>query len=110
MLVWPTCGSWHLLPILANSIDDRLSFLLRGIVLHIAELGFAGWTSSHRQRTCLEPERQLLPDQFDDIALLDLAARLRPLTVDFDVPAGHGIRRQASRFVKTGAPQPSIGA
>jgi hypothetical protein len=110
MLIWPTCGSWHLLPILANSIDDRLSFLLRGIVFDIAEFCFTGRTSSHWQRTRLEPERQLFPHQFDDIAFLDLAARLRPLTVDFDVPAGHGFRRQAPRFVKASAPQPSIDA
>lgn len=47
MLVWPTCGSWHLLSILVNSIDDRLSFLLRNIVLDIAALCFTRGTSSH---------------------------------------------------------------
>lgn len=110
MLVWSTCGSWHLLSILANSIDDRLSFLLRCIVLGIAALYFTRGTSSYRQRTGLEPERQLSPDQFDDIAFPDLAARLRPLTIDFDVSAGHGVRRQDPRFIEAREPQPSVDA
>ncbi len=110
MLVWPTCGSWHLLSILVNSTDDRLSFLLRRIVLDITAFYFTRGTSSYRQRTDLEPERQLTPDQFDNIAFPDLAARLRPLTIDFDVPAAHGVRRQDPRFIEAREPQPSVDA
>ncbi len=110
MLVWSTCGSWHLLSILANSIDDRLSFLLRCIVLGITALYFTRGTAFYRQRTSLEPERQLSPDQFDDIAFPDLAAWFRPLTIDFDVSAGHGVRRQDPRFIEAREPQPSVDA
>ncbi len=110
MLVWPTCGSWHLLSILANSIDDRLSFLLRCIVLGIAALCLTRRTSSYRQRTGLEPERQLSPYQFDDIAFPDLTAGLRPLTIDFDVSACHGVRREDPRFIEAREPQPSVNA
>ena len=110
MLVWSTCGSWHLLSILANSTDDRLSFLLRCIVLGIAALYFTCGASSYRQRTSLAPERQLSPDQFDDIAFPDLAAWLGPLTIDFDVPAGHRVRRQDPCFIEAREPQPSVDA
>ena len=110
MLVWPTCGSRHLLSILANSIEDRLSFLLRCIVLDIAAFYFTRGTSSCRQRTGLEPERQLPPDQFDDIAFPDLAARLRPLTIDLDMSTGHGVRRQNPCFIEARKPQPSVDA
>jgi hypothetical protein len=110
MLVGPAPGSRHLLPILANSIDYRLTFLLRCTVLDIAQLYLTRGSSSRRQRTRFESERQLSPDEFDDIALPDLTARLRPLPIDLDVPACHGSRRQAARFVKAREPQPSIDA
>ena len=110
MFVGPASCSRHLLPILANSVDYRLTFLLRCTVLDIAQLDLTRGPSSRRQRTRFESERQLSPDEFDDIALPDLAARLRPLSIDLDMPACHGSRCQAARFVKAGEPQPSIDA
>ena len=110
MFVGPASRCRHLLPVLAYTIDDRLAILLRCIVLEIAEFCFTRRPSPRRQRTCLEPERQLFADEFDDIAFPDLTAGFRPLSIDFDVPTGYGSRRQAARFVKACEPQPSIDA
>ena len=110
MLVGPAPGCRHLLPILPNSVDYRLTLLLRCTVLDIAQLYLTRGASSRRQRTRFESERQLSPDEFDDIALPDLTARLRPLSIDLDVPARHCGRRQAPCFVKAREPQPSIDA
>lgn len=110
MFVGPAPRSRHLLPILTNFVDYRLPLLLRFTVLDIAQLYLTRGSSSRRQRTRFEPERQLSPEEFDDITLPDLATRLRPFAIDLDVPACHGSRRQAARFVKAREPQPSVDA
>ena len=110
MFVGPAPRARHLLAILTDAVDDCLALLLRCLFFDIAKLCFTGRTSSRRQRARLESERQLSPDQLDDIALPDLAARLRPLSIDFDVSAGDGRRRQTPGLVKTCEPQPAINA
>jgi len=110
MLVGPASRSRHLLSILAYAVEDRLTFLLCGIVLDIAALCFTRGSSSLRQRTRLEAERQLSADELDDVTLPDLAARPCPLAIDPDVPAAHGSGRQPPCLVEAREPQPSIYA
>ena len=110
MFVGPASRSRHLLPILAYAVDDRLTFLLCGIVLAIATLCFTRGSSSLRQRARLEAERQLSAHEFDDVTLPDLATRPCPLAIDPDVPAAHGSGRQTPCFVEAREPQPSIDA
>jgi hypothetical protein len=110
VLVGPPVGAWHLQPVPANRICDRLPFLdgfLRFEVTRscLNSRPAANGNERHRQQV-----RQLASRHFDNVTRLDTMPWPGPFAAHFNVPALHCRCRQDPRLEESRVPQPLVYA
>ena len=110
MLVGTPVSPRHHYPILPYGDHPCFPLANGFLVLHVARTGFRRRPAALRDSDHLECVWQSVANHLDVVADFDALPGRCPLAIDFDVPAGHGSRRQAPGLEEPAEKQPAIYA